>query len=303
MMKLIKRFAAVAALTGAGALAAPVWADQTRDQALPCPENGYCWRNQTYGSAFDCVVRRNGKAYLSQDGKPYCADLPGLPHLAEVGAEACWLDHDNRGAGAACFLPASGTGAFVDADDNCSGGKGGGADGFIHVRPVESGQDGADPTNCVPASDAVALGGDSRPDPMALHPHACPKNERLVVRYYRGSPIGFCEPAKKGEMRVNGLPMGLMVWHPSPNLNHMFEAERHCWSGTIPVRAKAVGDQRRNPHRCACPEPTHKWVGLAAGSRYCFATHEGKNATLDSMIEGWSEWEREMEELKSAAGN
>lgn len=297
MMKLKKQFAVVAIL--AGALAAPVWAERS-PQILKCSDTGHCKLNQTYGSLFDCVVRRGGKGYVSGDGKPYCTNLPGLPRLSETGGEACWLDPDNRGRGGdgdVCFLPESRRGAFVDADRDCGGDA-------IRVHPEMIGADeGSDQPSCLPSADAVALEGDSRPDPMIFNPLVCPSRHRLVVRYYSGTPVGLCTPAKEGEMRVNGLPMGLKLWHPNPNYNHVMEAERYCKAGTIPVRAKAVGRQRRGPleGRCVCPEETHKWVLMGGEVRYCFITHEGRSVPLDRLIEGWSEWERELEQMESAA--
>ena len=305
---------AVAVLLGATVFASPA---RAQDRELVCPEGSQCWQNQTYASAFDCIVRRGGKAYETADGKPYCTGLDGLANK-RLGSGAfhgngCWLDLDNRGAGRTCASPRGELygGAFPALDNGCYPGESASADVWVHVHPRinEADNYGAFGLTkkdakwlayCRRERDTTpALAGDLRPDPLSVNLMVCLEGTRAVIRNYEGNAVGSCEPAAEGEMRLNGLPMGLRVWHPSRKLKNTIKVEKYCKGGSIPVSAKLQGSARLKT-TCVCPPETHRWT-LLDGFRYCVITDEGHHkigGDHRNIIPGWRAWEPELKKLQ-----
>ena len=305
-MKLMKQFFAAAVLMSAGAFVAPAWG---ADRELECPRGSWCWANQSPGSVFDCVIRRGGKALLTDDSHPYCL-LPGLERNPVLNASACWLDDGNRARGGRicyAYWASRGGGAFADADTQCLPSEARRDVNFVLVHPDRNeggysvfgltADDVPELAHCRLETDVPPLRGDTRPDIMSLPPLVCGVGERMVMEFV-GNVFAFgnCAPGGEGDMRANGLPMGLKVWHPNPAYDHLVEAERDCHAGTIPRRAKAVETRhRRGSEKCACPDATHKWVHTR-GARYCVTRIGAEDPeAYKKYIGGWNEWEPELE--------
>ena len=166
------------------AFAPPVAA--AADPEITCDPNSPCRLNQTYGSAFECVVVRGGRVFDRGDG-PQCeglklADSRGQP------VDFCFTDYESPG-----YPKCGGTFNTTDQFGGCRDTE---AHAWIVVNPeINRGYDPfpgsgyAPPEHCRLLEDSVPLGGVLRPEPPEpkLPDADCSEDGMRAVRQWNES--------------------------------------------------------------------------------------------------------------------